>query len=169
MIKDGKHINVTGLLQSFIRCRPWFCLRCWLSLDGIFFSEFLICGSLSSESTRNVRVRTATKAISQEECLQTLVCNSTSTKNGSADEMERGRIKCNNFCNLQNRTNAVCKADCECDCRNVTCTFERRADKTRNTLSNAQKNDTPHFPMFCMAKSLYCSGKPQNHSNKNLK
>lgn len=23
---------------------------------------------------------------------------------------------------------AVCKADCECECRNVTCTFERRAD-----------------------------------------
>ena len=31
------------------------------------------------------------------------------------------------------------------------------------------QNDTPRSPMFCMGKSLFCSGKPQNHSNKNLK
>ena len=29
------------------------------------------------------------------------------------------------------------------------------------------QNDTPRSPMFCMGKSLFCSGKPQNHSNKN--
>ena len=28
-----------------------------------------------------------------------------------------------------NRASALCKTDCECDCRNVTCTFERRAEK----------------------------------------
>ena len=55
---------------------------------------------VGSESTRNVGVRAATKAISQEECLHTLVCNFISAKNGSADEMERGRIKCNSYCNL---------------------------------------------------------------------
>ena len=27
----------------------------------------------------------------------------------------------------------------------------------------------PRSPMFCMAKSLFCSGKPQNHADKNLK
>ena len=27
-----------------------------------------------------------------------------------------------------NRAKALCKTDCECECRNVTCTFERRAD-----------------------------------------
>ena len=100
-----------------------------VALAGVFFGEFLVCGSLSSELTRNVGVRAATKAISQEECLHTLVCNSISTKNESADEMERGRISCNSNCNLYGRSYTSCKTDCECDCRNVTCTFERRADK----------------------------------------
>ena len=27
----------------------------------------------------------------------------------------------------------------------------------------------PRSPMFCVAKSLFCSGKPQNHADKNLK
>ena len=27
----------------------------------------------------------------------------------------------------------------------------------------------PPLPHVCMAKSLFCSGKPQNHSNKKLK
>ena len=39
--------------------------------------------------------------------------------------------------------------------------------KTRNAVSNAHKMIPPP-PMFCMAKSLFCSGKPQNQSNEIL-
>ena len=46
---------------------------------------------------------------------------------------------------------------------------KKKSNKTRNTVSNAHKMIPPRSPMFCMAKSLFCSGKPQNHSNKNLK
>ena len=42
-------------------------------------------------------------------------------------------------------------------------------NKTRNTVSNAHKMIPPRFPMFCMAKSLFCSGKPQNHADKKFK
>ena len=137
-----------------------------VALAGVFFGEFLVCGSLSSESTRNVGVRAATKAISQEECLHTLVCNSISTKNGSADEMERGRINCFSYCNLQNRTSAECKDDCECDCRNVTCTFERRAEKIIDnvvpfclSLFKQEGKIPSHFKNTCECQYKVCSKK----------
>ena len=40
--------------------------------------------------------------------------------------------------------------------------------KTRNTVSNAHKMIPPP-PYVVMAKSLFCSGKPHNHADKNLK
>ena len=45
---------------------------------------------------------------------------------------------------------------------------EKMTVETSNTEQCSQ-NDTPCSPMFCMAKSLFYSGTPQNHSNKNLK
>ena len=48
-------------------------------------------------------------------------------------------------------------------------TDEQTNKQTRNTVSNAHKMIPPRSTMFCMAKSLFYSGKPQNHSNKNLK
>ena len=38
--------------------------------------------------------------------------------------------------------------------------------KLKKYCEQCSQNDTPRSHMFCMAKSLFCSGKPQNHLNK---
>ena len=47
--------------------------------------------------------------------------------------------------------------------------FVKKKIENQKYCEQCSQNDTPRSPMFCMVKSLFCSGKPQNHSNKNLK